>query len=199
MRSGSNAARAVSVRAFVGFFGCLCLLWAGLLRADALDGQFEVRTAFIQISGGVFLLHAEVQYPSNDAMRSALADGVTLAFDLDVVVERDRRFWFDGNVVELGLQRQLEYHSVSGRYIVREAGRSEQRSFPTLEAALEDLGKVEAWPVLTEPQLVAGADYRIAIRASMRRGKLNDALRALLFWTDNWQRNSEWYEWSLLR
>jgi hypothetical protein len=68
-----------------------------------------------------------------------------------------------------------------------------------VEAALEDLGKIEAWPILTRPQLTTEANYRIAVRASVRRGKLNDALRVILFWTDDWQRTSEWYEWSLLR
>jgi hypothetical protein len=37
------------------------------------------------------------------------------------------------------------------------------------------------------------------VRASVRRGRLTDALRALMFWSDDWQRESEWYSWSLPR
>jgi Domain of unknown function (DUF4390) len=177
----------------------LCMLVATPLRADALDGEFEVRSAFINIAGGVYLLHADVRYPVNEDMRTALADGVTLDFDLQVNVFRERRYWFDADLIDLTLRRQLSYHSVSSRFIVKETGKEEQTSYATLEAALEELGKIEAWPILTEPQLTGDGNYRVAVRASMRRGKLNDALRAILFWTNNWQRNSEWYEWSLLR
>lgn len=192
------ATRAFWVRLFISLGTSLAIVLAAPLRADALDGQFEVRSAFINISDDVFLLHADVQYPLSDDMRKALADGASLDFDLQAAVFRERRYWFDNDVVNLTLRRQLSFHSVSNRYIVKEAGREEQRSFATVEAALEDLGKVEGWPILTRPQLPAEASYRVAVRASVRRGKLNDALRVILFWTDDWQRSSEWYEWSLL-
>lgn len=168
-------------------------------KADALDGEFEVRSAFINISNNVFLLHADVRYPVSDGMRAALAEGVSLDFTVQIVVSRERRFWLDANVVDLNLRRQLSYHSVSNRYIVRDTADSEQRSFASLEEALADIGKIESYPILTQPQLGQDAEYRVAVRASLRRGKLNDALRVILFWTNDWQRNSEWYEWSLLR
>ena len=34
-------------------------------------------------------------------------------------------------------------------------------------------------------------------RAGVRRGRLPASLRALMFWTDDWHRTSEWYSWSL--
>lgn len=195
----SVAMRPFRVRLFVSLWTLLAIVLAAPLWADALDGQFEVRSAFINISNDVYLLHADVQYPLSDDMRQALTDGASLDFELQAAVFRERRYWFDNDVVNLTLRRQLSFHSVSNRYIVKEAGQEEQRSYATVEAALEDLGKVEAWPILTKPQLTAEANYRVAVRASVRRGKLNDALRVILFWTDDWQRTSEWYEWSLLR
>lgn len=182
-----------SVMAFLG--------WAAVAPAfaDALDGQFEVSSAFININNGVYLLNADVRYPINDDIRGALADGVTVDFELQVAVFRERRYWLDADVVDVTLRRQLAFHSVSGRYIVKEAGSDEQRSYPTAEAALAGIGKVESWPILTQSQLNADGRYRVAVRAAVRRGKLNDALRAILFWTNDWQRNSDWYEWSLLR
>ena len=50
--------------------------------------------------------------------------------------------------------------------------------------------------ILVEPQLDGGR-YIISVRAGVRRGKLPSSLRALLFWTDDWQRVSKWYSWSL--
>ena len=172
------------------------LLGWGSSTADTLDGILEVRSAYVNIDKGVFLLHARVAYPVSAAIRSALKDGVSLTFDLDARVDRERRFWFNANIVDLTLRRELTYHAVSDRYVVRDTRSRDQQSFSTLDEALDYLGKIDAWPILVEPQLDGGS-YTISVRAGMRRGHLPASLRAILFWTDDWARVSEWYTWSL--
>ncbi len=164
--------------------------------ADALDGVLEVRSAFVNIDKGVFLLHARIEYPDGPAIRSALRDGLTLVFELDARVDRARRFWFSATIVDLTLRRELSYHAVSDRYLVRDTRSGDQESFATLDEALIFLGKVDAWPILVEPQLDNG-NYTISVRAGVRRGHLPASLRALLFWTNDWARVSEWYSWLL--
>jgi hypothetical protein len=186
-----------SLRHLALILGVLALTAASLFAyADALDGVLEVRSAYVNIDNGVFLLHARIEYPVNPAIRDALRDGVTLTFDLETRVDRERRFWFNANVVELTLRRELAYHAVSDRYVVRDVRSDEQQTFPTLEEALGYLGKVDGWPILVEPQL-DGGNYVISVRAGVRRGKLPASLRALMFWADDWHRVSEWYSWSL--
>jgi hypothetical protein len=177
---------------------CVLAFVAGAVSAgaDALDGTLEVRSAYVNIDHGVFLLHARVEYPEGPAVRGALRDGVTLAFDLDVRVDRERRFWFNAGVVDLTLRRELTYHAVSDRYVVRDAKSGDQESFATIDEALDYLGKVDAWPILVEPQL-DGGNYTISVRAGVRRGHLPASLRAMMFWTDDWARQSEWYTWTL--
>jgi uncharacterized protein DUF4390 len=170
--------------------------WTVNAGADALDGTLEVRSAYVNIDHGVFLLHARVEYPEGPSVRGALRDGVTLAFDLDVRVDRERRYWLNANVVDLTLRRELTYHAVSDRYVVRDAKSGDQESFATIDEALDYLGKVDAWPILVEPQL-DGGNYTISVRAGVRRGHLPASLRTLLFWTDDWARQSEWYTWTL--
>jgi len=188
---------ALGLRGLALTLGSLLLALASVFAiADALDGVLEVRSAYVNIDNGVFLLHARIEYPVNPAIRDALRDGVTLTFDLDTRVDRERRFWFNANIVELTLRRELAYHAVSDRYVVRDVKSDEQQTFPTLEEALAYLGKVDGWPILVEPQL-NGGNYVISVRAGVRRGKLPASLRVLLFWADDWHRVSEWYSWSL--
>jgi len=170
-------------------------------RADPLDGILEVRSAYVAIDQGVFQLFARVAYPVNDDIRAALKDGLMLTFDLDVIVSRERRYWVDETVAEYTLKRELIYHAVSDRYVTRDLDErsSEQHSYATLEEALEALGTVEAWPFLLSPQLSSNRQYRVSLRAGVRRGRLPDTLRVLLFWTDDWHRESEWFSWSLQR
>ena len=180
----------------LGVACAIALIACGTSFADALDGVLEVRSAYVNVDKGAFLLHARVEYPVSAAIRSALRDGVTLTFDLDARVDRYRRLWFNANIVDLTLRRELTYHAVSDRYLVRDTRSRDQQSFPSLDEALDFLGKVDAWPILVEPQLDSGS-YTISVRAGMRRGHLPASLRAILFWTDDWARESEWYTWSL--
>ena len=166
-----------------------------------LDGVLEVRSAYVKPEQGVFQLFARVTYPVNDDIRAALKDGLMLNFDLDVVVSRERRFWVDETVAEYTLRRELLYHAVSDRYVARDVDdrNLDQHSYATLEEALEALGTVDAWPFLLSPQLSTNRQYRVALRAGVRRGRLSDTMRVLMFWTDDWHRESEWFSWSLQR
>jgi hypothetical protein len=171
-------------------------------RSDALDGELEVRSAYVNIEQGVFQLFARVQYPVNDDIRAALKDGLKLTFELDMVVSRERRFWTDADVFNYTLKRELMYHAVSDRYVTREIDSrspNPQHSYATLEEALEALGTIDAMPILVSSQLAQNREYRVSLRAGVRRGQLADTLRVLLFWTDDWHRESEWFSWSLQR
>jgi hypothetical protein len=196
MLRGDPTRDRLSRRGWLAALCALALMGWNLGYADALDGVLEVRSAYVNIDKGVFLLHARVEYPLSPAIRTALQDGLTLTFDLDARVDRGRRFWFNATIVDLTLRRELSYHAVSDRYVVRDTKSGDQESFPTLDGALDFLGRVDAWPILVEPQLDNGT-YTISVRAGVRRGHLPNSLRAILFWTDDWARVSEWYSWLL--
>jgi len=199
---GGRLRRRASAAARLGALVARALLLAlpgaaAVVQADALDGTLEVRSAYVNVDKDVFQLHARVQYPVNQQMRDALKDGVTLLFDVDVTVARERRLWFDADIANLQLRRELAYHTVSDRYVVRDARSGEQQSFPSLDGALEYLGTVDGWPIVVAPQLNDTSNYRVSVRAGIRRGRMPDALRTIMFWTNDWHRTSAWYSWSL--
>jgi hypothetical protein len=196
MLSGDPTKDGLTRGGVVALLCALILTVSGLAWGAALDGVLEVRSAYVNIDKGVFLLHARVEYPLTQVIRDALRDGITLTFDLDARVERDRRFWFNAGIVDLTLRRELTYHAVSERYVVREVTSGDQQSFATVDEALTFLGRVGGWPILFEPQLNEG-NYTISVRAGVRRGHLPATMRAILFWTDDWVRVSEWYTWTL--
>jgi len=181
----------------------LCLLlWLlapqpSMPAAGPLDGDFEVRSAFIVVERGVLQLNVHVQYPINERIRSALQDGVTLSFDVDLNITRHRRLWWNAGVLETTLRRELTYHAVTDRYVMRNDEGVEEGSFPTLEEAIDRLGRIEDLPVLIESQLHGEGPWQVAVRAGVRRGRLSDTMRALMFWSDDWHRNSDWYTWTL--
>ncbi len=178
------------------------MAWAtvGLAQAeDPLDGELEIRSAYAVPSRGVIMLSARVAYPGSDLLSASLRDGVTLSFDLECILTRHRRFWFDAEAVDLVRHRELTYHVVTDRYLLRDVDTGTQESFPTLEAALASVGAVEEWPIAVDSQLHGDGQWQIALRAGVRRGHMPDALRALMFWSNAWHRTSDWYTWTLVR
>jgi Domain of unknown function (DUF4390) len=181
-------------------FAVLALSGTALLRAeDALDGELEIRSAYAVPSHGVIMLSARVVYPRSERLVASLKDGVTLSFDLECVVSRHRRLWFDAEAVQLLRHRELSYQVITDRYLLRDTDAGTQESFPTLDAALAWLGAVEEWPIAVDSQLRQDEQWQIGLRAGVRRGHMPDALRALMFWSDAWHRTSEWYTWTLVR
>ena len=181
----------------------LALVWALLipapLPADALDGQLDVLSAYVVVDNGVYKLVARAAYPLNEDIRAALNDGVSLQFDFQTVVVRQRRFWTDATLAELNVHRELSWHMVSERFVVRDGEHSEVGSYTTIDQALQAIGSIDNWPVLVESQLEPSATYQIKVRASVRRGNLPDALRSVIWWSDGWHRSSAWYAWQLPR
>jgi len=165
-------------------------------HAAALDGQFRVNSAYVVLDHDVLQLNAQVQYPDNARIRTALQGAVTLVFQLEVTITRPRHFWFDATLLDTTLRRELTYHAVTGRYVLSNDADVEQESFATLDEALDRLGHIQDMPVLVQSQLGAGP-WQVAVRAGVRRGRMPAPLRALMFWSGDWQRNSPWYTWML--
>jgi hypothetical protein len=182
--------------------GCAVLLACTLAVAHAegeLEGELAIASATTAIQSGVVGLTAEVRFPQSERISEALKAGVTLAFDLEVTITRPRRFWFDADIISFNLRRELSYHIISDRYVLRDPNEVELGSYPTLAAALAELGKIDNLPIAVAPQLRGDGPWQVALRAGVRRGRLPDALRALVFWSDDWHRTSEWLTWTLTR
>ena len=171
------------------------------LAQDGLEraGYFEVRSASTQQVGGVHTLDARLQLVLSSEALEALSSGVPLTIELQLEVIRVRRFVWDDSEAELALRYELEYRPLSQRYLVRNLNSGDQDSFATLYSALNNLGRVQGLPVIDDALLEYGKDYRIRLRAMLNTQQYPAPLRLLFFWRDEWQLQSEWFEWLLER
>lgn len=162
-------------------------------------GYFEVRSASTRIVNGVHTLDARLQLVlSSEALR-ALSSGVALTIELQIQLIRERHLWFDATAAELAVRYELEYRPLSQRYIVRNLNSGDQDSFATLYSALNNLGRIEGLPVIDDALLEPDRTYRIRLRAMLNTQQYPAPLRLLFFWRDEWQLQSDWYEWVLQR
>ncbi len=162
-------------------------------------GYFEVRSASSGMVGGVHSLDARLQLILSSEALNALSSGVPLTIELQIEVIRERRFYWDDNAAQLAIRYQLEYRPLSQRYIVRNLNSGDQDSFSTLYSALNNLGRVQGLPIIDDALLDADSSYRMRLRALLQTQQYPAPLRLLFFWRDEWQLQSEWFEWSLER
>ena len=161
--------------------------------------QLSVRTAYVQVVDGVYLLNARLQLPLSDRVRTALTDGVPLTLVLELEVSRARHYWLDEGVASLRQEYQLQYQAVSDRYVVRNLNSGELSSYPDLDSAIEHLAHISGLPVLDESLIRRGSRHEFSLRVTLNFGDMPETLRVLMFWTDEYHRVSEWYTWPLLQ
>lgn len=177
---------------------CLVAFALPLLAAGAAQASgFQVQSAVVTVRDGVYEMDARVIFPLTDDVRSALSSGATVRLALQAVVEKQRRYWFDKQLVDVTLRRELTWNAVSQRYILKYAERGEQDSFLALDEALAAVGVTNGWRILVEERLDPATTYEIRVRAGYRSSRLPDALRALAFWSDGWSHKTEWKSWIL--
>jgi hypothetical protein len=166
-------------------------------RAEGLEGRFEVRSADLDLKDGVYHLNARLELPVSDAVRHGLAEGVPLTVELDLDIERVRQLLPNSRVAELTQRYHLQYNAVSARYILRNDNSGQQESLGTIDSALESLSDVRGLPVLDRSLISSDRRYEANVRAKVDYGTVPFSLRVLMFWVNEWHRESDWYTWTL--
>jgi hypothetical protein len=166
------------------------------LRADGLEGRFEVRSADLELINGVYQMNARLQLPISDAVRRGLAEGVPLSLEVDLNIKRVRQLLPNSTVAELTQRYHLQYNAVSARYILRNDNSGQQQSLGTVEAAIEQLSELHSLPVLDKALIATDRRYEANVRAKIDFGTVPFTLRLVMFWVSDWHRECDWYAWT---
>jgi hypothetical protein len=178
----------------VAAFATLAL--AQSLHAEGLAGRFEVRNADLELKDGVYHLNARIDLPISDAVRRGLIEGVPLALEVDLDIERVRQLLPNSRVAELTQRYHLQYNAVSARYILRNDNSGQQESLGTVDEAITHLSEVHSLPALDKALIAPDRRYEGRVKARLDFGTVPFTLRLLMFWVSDWHRESDWYAWT---
>ena len=166
------------------------------LRAEGLAGRFEVRSADLELTDGVYHLNARIDLPISEAVRRGLVEGVPLTLEVDLDIERVRQLLPNSRVAELTQRYRLQYNAVSARYILRNENSGQQESLGTVDEAIAHLSEVHSLPALDKALIAADRRYEGRVKAKIDFGTVPFTLRLLMFWVSDWHRESDWYAWT---
>lgn len=181
----------------VGVLCALFICFAPIGSAYSKGKPFEVRSAESRLHQGVWFATALIDFRLSEDALAALDNGVILTFELQIRLDRVRRFWIDRETAVLEQSFELSYQPLSERYVVRNLNSGEQDSFATLFSALNSMGRIVDLPIIDASLLDAEEQYEIAIRAVLDQNTLPGPLRLLAFWSSGFRLESDWYVWML--
>jgi hypothetical protein len=138
--------------------GLAALLVCSLARAN----DIEVTEARLRSVEAGLVLDADFAFDLTPRLAEALSNGVPLYFRVDFELTRRRWYWWDDTAAERELQLRLSYHALSRHY--RLSTGTLQRSFPSLQEALDVLRHLRGWLVVERTVSFADADYQAAVR-----------------------------------
>lgn len=199
----SNSLRAsrCSMQQFLrqGAMLLVCFLATGAAPAALAESKVVIHSASLVVDTDqdVYELEARADISLPEDARKAIEAGLALRFAYEIELSRVRRYMPDATLASLVQSYELNYHALSQRYLLRNLNTGEQEDFGSLQAALQRLGDVHDLPVIDAALLQRGPSYEVAVRGVLDMSTVPDALRWMLFWSDDWSAKSEWFTWPL--
>lgn len=175
----------------------MCFLATGAAWAAQKGSQLLIRSAHAVLDDDVYELDTQLDMQLPQGALKAIDGGLTLHLTYEIEVNRVRRWLPNAGVATIEQQFELAYHALSQRYLVRNLNTGEQQDFGSVEAALARITDVRGLPVLDASLLPPGPEYEGRVRAVLDMASAEDAFGWLLFWTDDWSAESDWYTWTL--
>ena len=171
----------------------LALLCGGIAQAD-----FKVAELQPEFAEQSLVLNGQLELGLNAKVEEALAKGIPLEVVIDVHLYRERRFWWDPKIASWTLHRRVQYHALSGQYLVNtlEPEMESGESLLTLQEALKQLGSLDDVTLALEEPITPGAHF-VDARVSLDIEALPTPLRPVAYTSFTWHLNSGWTSWKV--
>ena len=133
----------------------------------------------------------------------ALSKGIPLDVLIDLALIEHRRFLWNRVVTDRTLHRRIQYHALSGQYLVSSAdiGADEFARFSTAQAALVYAGTLYDLDILLpkKKDIDPRRQYWLKLRVQLDIETLPSPLRPLAYVTPAWHHNTGWITREVLR
>jgi hypothetical protein len=168
------------------------------LRAQPEDpGAFRVFYATHELIDGVYHVNAQISLRlSTEATRALRSVPLTIRIEIEFL--NRLWFWLDNTEYQKVQEYQLEYDSLSNRYIVRNMQvANKETSFQRLADALAFVGNVDSLPVIDAVLLDEDLRYDVRLRAVLDKNNFPGPMRLFAIFRRDFSIHSEWFEWRL--
>lgn len=192
-------ARAVQLGLFL-----MCLsMAAGAARAQDefpsaaadIGAGIHIENVRIALKDDVYYLDAGIDYRFSRQLLEALDRGIPVPILLEIEILRERSYLWDETVTTLAQRYELDYHALTRQYLIRNINIDTQTTYPSLQAAIDGLGRIIGLPVIDAALLGRGEVYSGRLQARVDTNALPVPLRLRALVSSDWALSSGWHEW----
>ena len=171
--------------------GLLLSLLAPRARAD-----FDITLVHSEVADPGVRFTAVVDTALSGATEEVLNRGIGLEVAIDIVLDEHRRIWWDPELGTWTLRRRIQFHALSGQYVVQGSGLVAE-GFTSLRDALKKLGQLRDIALSVADPLEKDGDYRLRMRARLDIEALPAPLRPVAYASPSWRLSSGWNKWKV--
>jgi hypothetical protein len=176
---------------------CLAAWLVLLLASPASAAEFFITGVHTRLQDDVYLLDAYIDYRFSDEALEALDNGVPLTIQVNIEIQRKRKWWLDVDIADLQQRFRLQYHALSHQYLLQNLNSGAFYAFQSLASARNAMGTLHDFPLLDQQLVEPNQAYEVLLHAELDIEALPSPLRPLAYITPAWRLNSDWYTWSL--
>lgn len=166
-------------------------------QVSAKNYNFEINYLNITELEDELRLDAEIKYKLNDEVEEALINGISILFQVEVLVKSQRKWTWDKTVSEISHTYKLNYHALSKQYIWENLDTGANDTFPDLDSALTHQGRISAMYIAETTNLFEKDQHFVQLRSRMLTDKLPLPLRIKSYFSPKWRLSSGWNVWPL--
>ena len=174
----------------------LSLLSILLLSMSTVAADFDVIDGRSVIERNRLRTDAELDLKLEKAPADALRAGIPLTLSIEIRLLNNQSSLWKQRVANWQYRYVLEYHRLSGRYIVENMTSGQMKTFATLIEALNSLSRVSSSERL--PKRMDVYDRLVVrLRIRLETNELPAPLRLITIFFPEWQQTSDWEQWNL--
>ena len=177
--------------------------WATVVLALACfsdaGADFKVTDVQPKLVDQSLALSGNLELGLNAKVEEALAKGIPLEVNIDVLLHRERRFLWDREIASWTLRRRIQFHALSGQYLISTSAPEAEygESLLTLQEALKQLGSLNDVTLALEDAVAPDATHSVDVRVSLDIEALPAPLRPVAYTSFTWHLNSGWSTWKV--
>lgn len=167
--------------------------------AFAADAPFRIERAGFEHVDTLLVLNLEIDGELPGYIALAIDEGFAVPFMFEVEIRARERYWLDPRVVSLKQSYLLHYQPLLDAFVVIDRNRSQRHYFDSRKAAVRFTEVVYNYPMLDINNLTPDREYYARVRYGIDSEALPQPLKSSSFWDNDWDLQSDWYEWEVVR
>ena len=189
----SSTAFCASVRMASGLRHLLFLMCIGFAQPGTAGGvRIDLATA--SLADHQFTVAVSTTFSLDEDVTEALDSGITLTFEIETLVLRQRRLWPDAKVAGNRRLFALSRHALSERYSLLEVDSAQTRTFQTIDEALAALGQWTTVLRCADCPDTPRTSYVARARFRLLTDQLPAPMRPLVWISPGWWVSTGWHE-----